>query len=82
MAPQELGKDITVAETEEEVHAALNSRVEARAQTTFTIRGGVLADQPCFGKTVTIIARIKRELEQYAPKDVIRMNRIVWPETR
>lgn len=74
MVAQELGKSITVAEVEEAVHSGLGWRVEACAQATLTIRGGVLADLPSFGKTVTTIALIQREFEQYVPDALLAQN--------
>jgi hypothetical protein len=75
MATQELGRDVTVTESEEEIHASLGWRIEARAQTTCTVRGGVLADHPSFGKTVTTIALIESEFEQFTPEELISQNR-------
>lgn len=46
MMAQEAGKEITVSETEEEIHSSLGWRLEARAQTIQMVRGGVLADHP------------------------------------
>jgi hypothetical protein len=54
MAVQEKGKDITVTETEEEIHAPLGWRVEARAQSTSTVRGGVLADHPSLARLLQL----------------------------
>ncbi|KAF1836344.1 hypothetical protein BDW02DRAFT_616202 [Decorospora gaudefroyi] len=75
MAAQELGKETTVTETEEEVHPGLGWRVEAQAQATLSIRGGVLADHPSFGKTVTSIALLQSEFEKYTPEMIINQNR-------
>ncbi|KAH9861526.1 hypothetical protein J1614_011275 [Plenodomus biglobosus] len=74
MTKQELGRQITVTEVEEAVHAGLNWRLEARAQTTRTARGGVLADHPSFGKTVTTIALIQNEFKHHDPEKIIQQN--------
>ncbi|KAJ4375110.1 hypothetical protein N0V83_002194 [Neocucurbitaria cava] len=76
MTAQEQGRDITIKEVEEAVQPDLGWRVEARAQTSVSIRGGVLADLPSFGKTVTTIALIQSEFEQYAPKALLRQNEV------
>jgi SNF2 family DNA or RNA helicase len=75
MESQELGKEITLNEIEEEIHPSLSWRVEARAQITRTVRGGVLADRPSFGKTVTMIGLIHNEFEQCSPQVLIQRNR-------
>lgn len=67
MKAQEIGRDLTVTEIEEAIHADLGWRMEARAQTVVSVRGGVLADLPSFGKTVTTIALIQSEFEQFSP---------------
>jgi hypothetical protein len=73
MKAQELGRSLTITEVEEAVHAGLGWRAEARAQSDVSIRGGVLADLPSFGKTVTCIALIQSEFDQDGP-DVVRRN--------
>lgn len=65
MLSQESGQQIILTEVEEAVHYDLGWRVEARAQATRTVRGGVLADHPSFGKTVTTIALIQNEFTQH-----------------
>jgi len=64
MKKQELGKEVTITEVEEAMEPKLGWRAEARAQTKIMVRGGVLADLPSFGKTVTTIALIQHEFEQ------------------
>lgn len=81
MKAQELGKDLTVTEVEEAVHSDLGWRAEARAETVLSVRGGVLADLPSFGKTVTTIALIQSEFEDYAPKALLQRNRTATKET-
>ncbi|CAA9957087.1 DNA repair protein rad8 [Pyrenophora teres f. maculata] len=80
MAKQELGTQMTISETEESVHSSLGWRVEARAETEVCVRGGVLADQPSFGKTVTSIALIQSEFDQYTPEVLIQRNESLAPK--
>ncbi|KAF1977758.1 hypothetical protein BU23DRAFT_526261 [Bimuria novae-zelandiae CBS 107.79] len=65
MRAQESGRAFTLMEVEEAVHPKLGWRVEALAQTKAVIRGGVLADRPSFGKTVTTIALVQSEFENH-----------------
>ncbi|KAF1963578.1 hypothetical protein CC80DRAFT_433272 [Byssothecium circinans] len=67
MKAQETGVTLELAEVEEAIHAQLGWRVEAKAESSVTVRGGVLADLPSFGKTVTTIALINSEFEQPTP---------------
>ena len=62
-------------ETEEEIHSSLNWRVEARARTSVTIWGDVLADAPSFGKTVTTIAFIQSDFEGHTPDALLGCNK-------
>lgn len=71
MRAQEAGVPLTVTEVEEAVHPGLGWRAEACAQTTIELRGGVLADLPSFGKTVTTIALIQSEFEALSPGESI-----------
>lgn len=77
MVSQEKGRAFTIAEIEEAVEADLGWRAEAQAEISLTIRGGVLADLPSFGKTVTTIALIQREFEQHPPKVLLRNNKAI-----
>lgn len=77
MHEQEADLPLTVTETEEAVHEGLDWRAEARAESTVQIRGGVLADLPSFGKTVTTIALIPSEFEKLTPESIIEDNRSV-----
>ncbi|KAJ8114408.1 hypothetical protein OPT61_g3697 [Boeremia exigua] len=74
MRAQETGIPLTITEIEEAVHPDLGWRVEARAQTTMIVRGGVLADRPSFGKTVTTIALIQSEFERSSPEAIMERN--------
>ncbi|KAH6643750.1 hypothetical protein C7974DRAFT_382135 [Boeremia exigua] len=75
MRAQEIGVPLTITEVEEAVHLGLGWRAEARAQTTIDVRGGVLADLPSFGKTVTTIALIQSEFEEMSPEAIVDQNR-------
>ncbi|KAH7390665.1 hypothetical protein BKA66DRAFT_580830 [Pyrenochaeta sp. MPI-SDFR-AT-0127] len=75
MASQEQGRSITVTEVEEAVQSDLGWRAEARAQAVLTVRGGVLADLPSFGKTVTTIALVQSEFEQSSPDALLHHNK-------
>jgi site-specific DNA-cytosine methylase len=74
MRNQELGATLTLTEVEEEVHLELAWRAEARVETDITIRGGVLADLPSFGKTVTTIGLVHSEFEQLDPASLVQHN--------
>ncbi|KAF2853893.1 hypothetical protein T440DRAFT_515377 [Plenodomus tracheiphilus IPT5] len=80
MIKQELGEPIVVTEVEEAVHPGLSWRLEARAQTTLIVRGGVLADHPSFGKTVTTIALIQHEFDEYHPDAIVQRNQSAWAD--
>ena len=74
MRNQEAGVQLEITEIEEAIHPGLGWRAEARAQTTTEIQGGVLADQPSFGKTVTTIALIQSEFEEFSPEAILCQN--------
>ncbi|KAF2108709.1 hypothetical protein BDV96DRAFT_504071 [Lophiotrema nucula] len=74
MRRQESGVKLTVQEVEEEVHTEMGWRVEARAEADVLVRGGVLADLPSFGKTVTTIGLIQSEFESKTPHDLVEEN--------
>lgn len=75
MRAQETGTSLTISEVEEAVHLGLGWRVEAVARTSIEVRGGVLADLPSFGKTVTAIALIQSEFEELLPEAILQQNR-------
>ncbi|KAK8236798.1 hypothetical protein HDK77DRAFT_484154 [Phyllosticta capitalensis] len=58
MRSQEKGVQSTLEEVEEEVIAPLHWKIEGRAQADITVKGGIVADQVSFGKTVTSLALI------------------------
>lgn len=74
MRAQEDGVPLMITEVEEAVYPDLGWRVEARADATIEVRGGVLADLPSFGKTVTTIALIQSEFEESSPTEIIEQN--------
>jgi hypothetical protein len=80
MKAQELGVTLTITEIEEAVHIDLGWRAEARAQTNVVVRGGVLADLPSFGKTVTTIALLQSEFEQFSPAVLLQNNQQLQQE--
>ncbi|CAJ2509459.1 Uu.00g144850.m01.CDS01 [Anthostomella pinea] len=77
MKTQESGISLMITEIEEAIQGDLGWRAEARAQTKVLVRGGVLADLPSFGKTVTTIALIQSEFEDFSPKVLVQNNRKV-----
>jgi SNF2 family DNA or RNA helicase len=74
MQLQERGIPLSIEEVEEAIHAELGWRLEALARTTVTVRGGVLADLPSFGKTVTTIGLVHSEYEQKDPAKILEEN--------
>jgi site-specific DNA-cytosine methylase len=75
MKTQEEGVPLKLAEVVEEIHPELGWRVEAKAESTVIVRGGVLADLPSFGKTVTTISLINSEFEEFEPEEIVSKNR-------
>ena len=62
MQQQEKGRSFTIEEAEEALIPALGWRAEVRAETDITVRGGICADHPGFGKTITSLALIHSNL--------------------
>ncbi|KAF7185894.1 DNA repair protein rad5 [Pseudocercospora fuligena] len=62
MRAQESGVEFDLEEIEEAVLPHLGWRAEVRGRTPLNIRGGVCADHPGFGKTITSLALIQAEL--------------------
>jgi site-specific DNA-cytosine methylase len=75
MRAQEFGKRLALTEVEEAIHPNLGWRLEAKAEHAVTVRGGVLADLPSFGKTVTTIALISSEFESVSTETLLEQNR-------
>ncbi|CAN9474729.1 unnamed protein product [Alternaria alternata] len=80
MAGQEIGRPITICETEEYVFPGLGWRAEAQVKTEKIVRSGVLADQPSFGKTVASIGLIQSEFHQVTPEKLIKRNQSLAAE--
>lgn len=75
MRAQESGNELKLVEVEEAIHLELGWRAEAKAEAVVNVRGGVLADLPSFGKTVTTIALINSEFTQHMPETILKQNR-------
>ncbi|OJD37011.1 c-5 cytosine-specific dna [Diplodia corticola] len=58
MRQQEREKHFTLQEVAEEVIEPIRWKVEAKAEVDMTVRGGVIADQVSYGKTITSLALI------------------------
>lgn len=73
MRKQEEGIPFTLQEVAEEVVDSLRWKLEAKAEITADIKGGVIADQVSYGKTITSLALIHAGFCQHqdAPKDDI-----------
>lgn len=65
MQNQEVGKMVLLEEAEEATIPNLGWVVEMRAQTMQRVKGGICADHPGFGKTITSLALIHTEWLQY-----------------
>lgn len=62
MQQQEQGTPFTIEEAEETFVPSLKWRAEVRAQADVEVRGGICADHPGFGKTITSLALIHSHL--------------------
>lgn len=62
MQQQEVGRSFVIEEAEEAMIPALGWRAEVRAETEIDVRGGICADHPGFGKTITSLALIHTHL--------------------
>lgn len=65
------GREILLEEAEEASLPHLGWRAEARAQARVNVRGGILADHPGFGKTVTSLALIHAEFDEKTPSQIV-----------
>ena len=72
MAAQENGLGFNLHEVQEALLPQLNWKVEVKASAEVTVRGGVLADQPSYGKTVTTLALIHDEFSRAKDHSPIR----------
>lgn len=69
MQKQEQGIAFTVEEAEEAFIPSLKWRAEVRAQIDVNVRGGICADHPGFGKTITSLGLIHSHLS--AGQDIV-----------
>ncbi|KAF2835614.1 hypothetical protein M501DRAFT_941321 [Patellaria atrata CBS 101060] len=71
MRQRESGNDAFLVEAvEEAVLPQLGWRAEARAQATIHVKGGVLADEVSYGKTVTILALMQAENDERSASSI------------
>ena len=71
MKRQENGISFRLEEVEEALLPALSWKVEVKASKTTTVRGGILADEPSFGKTVISVGLVNEDFVWKEPKDVL-----------
>lgn len=64
------GTSFTCQEIEEAVHPKLGWKTEVQATAEIRVKGGVLADQPSYGKTVTSLALIHAGFVEAEDQDV------------
>lgn len=72
MKQQERGVPFNLEEIEEAVLPALNWKAEVRASSEVMVRGGVLADEPSYGKTITSLALINEDFVAMPPEDIVK----------
>ncbi|KAK5049639.1 hypothetical protein LTR16_010955, partial [Cryomyces antarcticus] len=65
------GTLFALEETEEVLIPQLRWKAEARAQRDIYVRGGVLADQVSYGKTVITLALIEAEFAELDRKEIL-----------
>ena len=59
------GQSVTLEAIEEAMLPHIGWRAEARAKTKIHARGGILADHPGFGKTITSLSLVHAEFQDY-----------------
>ncbi|KAH7064622.1 hypothetical protein B0J12DRAFT_693058 [Macrophomina phaseolina] len=71
MLKQESGTKFTLQEVAEEVAEPIRWRIEVKAEADIVVKGGVVADQVSYGKTITSLALIHAGFceDQSAPND-------------
>ena len=79
MLRQEEGVSFRLEEVEEALLPALGWKVEVKASTDVSLKGGVLADEPSYGKTITSLTMINQEFASKSPQNVL--NSFVTPDT-
>ncbi|KAI7678493.1 hypothetical protein KC319_g3315 [Hortaea werneckii] len=65
------GARFTVEEAEEAFLPVQDWRIEVRASVDLFVRGGICADHPGFGKTMTSIALVQAQLKDQSKKQII-----------
>ncbi|KAL1629414.1 hypothetical protein SLS54_001163 [Diplodia seriata] len=58
MRQQEQGRHFALQEVSEEIITPIRWKIEAKAEINMTVKGGVIADQVSYGKTITSLALI------------------------
>ena len=71
MKAQEEGVKFVLEEAEESAMPVLGWRAEVRASATLNVRGGICADHPGFGKTITSLALIQSEFLEMKPEAIL-----------
>jgi site-specific DNA-cytosine methylase len=71
MQRQEQGVPFRLEEIEEALLPALGWKAEVKASSTVCVQGGILADEPSYGKTITSLALINEEFVARSPKDIL-----------
>lgn len=72
MKQQERGVTFKREEIEEAILPAFGWKTEVKASATIHVQGGVLADEPSYGKTITSLALINEEFIAKTPKEILR----------
>ncbi|CAK4032193.1 DNA repair rad8 [Lecanosticta acicola] len=71
MRRQEDGTGFTLEESEESTIPSLGWRVEVRAHAEVTVRGGICADHPGFGKTITSLALVQSQFQEMSKAEIV-----------
>ncbi|KAI6843258.1 hypothetical protein KC332_g9872 [Hortaea werneckii] len=73
MRSQEFGRGVrfTIEEAEEAFLPVQDWRIEVRASVDLFVRGGICADHPGFGKTMTSIALVQAQLKDQSKEQII-----------
>ena len=79
MVRQEKGVSFRLQEVEEALLPTLGWKVEVKASTNVSIKGGVLADEPSYGKTITSLAIINQEFATKTPQHIL--DTFITPDT-
>ncbi|USW56199.1 Putative C-5 cytosine methyltransferase, Helicase superfamily 1/2, ATP-binding protein [Septoria linicola] len=71
MVNQENGVEFVLEQTEEAHVTPLGWMADVRAQATISVRGGICADHPGFGKTITSLALINAQSNQRTKDEIV-----------